>query len=256
MEFPNFKNKYAEDSLFSPEDHWKHKIERGDPPTFDPPKGVIFCYQEELMKHILQAHKTTKVKGVDKMYLLTETDDQVAIIGRLGKGAPAVVTILEQLIALGVKKFMSIGIAGTLQNQVSIGDIIICEKAIRDEGTSYHYVKPSKYAYASEEMVKRIRKSLDTHSQHYIVGTSWTTDAFYRETVAEVKHYRKEGVVTVDMEASALFAVAQYRNVEIGVIFTISDSLTELQWDPQFHVKEPPEKLEILYKVAVDILDR
>lgn len=255
MQFPHFKDKYAGDSLFSPEDHWKHKIERGDPPTFHPPKGVIFCYQEEMMEYVLKTHETTKVKGfLDEMYLLTETNDQVAIIGGLSKGAPAIVTIMEQLIALGVKRFISIGIAGTLQKRVHIGDIIICDKAIRDEGTSYHYVKPSKYAYASEKMIERMKKSLDTHNQKYFVGTSWTTDAFYRETVAEVNHYQKEGVVTVDMEASALFAVAQYRNVEIGVIFTISDSLAELQWDPRFHIKEPSEKLEILYQATVGIL--
>lgn len=255
MAFPNFKNKYAEDSLFSPEDHWKHKIERGNPPTFDPPKGVIFCYREELMEYILKAHETTRVEGfLDEMYLLSETKDQVALIGKLAKGAPAVVTILEQLIALGIKRFISIGIAGALQKQVNIGDVVICERAIRDEGTSYHYVRPSKYVYASEKMVKRIKNSLDTHNWKYIVGTSWTTDAFYRETVAEVKHYQKEGVLTVEMEAAALFAVAQYRNVEIGAIFTISDSLAELQWNPRFHVKEPSEVLEILYQVAMDIL--
>lgn len=207
------------------------------------------------MEYVLKTYETTKVKGfLDEMYLLTETNDQVAIIGGLSKGAPGIVMVMEQLIALGVKRFISIGIAGTLQKRIHIGDIIICDKAIRDEGTSYHYVKPSKYAYASEKMVERMKKSLDIHNQKYFVGTSWTTDAFYRETVAEVNHYQKEGVVTVDMEASALFAVAQYRNVEIGVIFTISDSLAELQWDPRFHIKEPPEKLEILYQAAVGIL--
>jgi purine-nucleoside phosphorylase len=88
----------------------------------------------------------------------------------------------------------------------------------------------------------------------YFVGTSWTIDAPYRETVAEAKQYQKEGVATVDMEASALFAVAKYRKVELGSIFTISDSLAELEWKPKFHLNKTKKGLETLYKVAVDVL--
>jgi uridine phosphorylase len=131
---------------------------------------------------------------------------------------------------------------------------MVCEKAIRDEGTSHHYLKHSKYAYASKEMTNKIKRSLEKFKQKYFVGTSWTIDAPYRETVAEAKQYQKEGVATVEMEASALFAVAQYRNVELGAIFTISDSLAELQWKPKFHLKKTKKGLEILYKIAVDVL--
>ena len=92
---------------------------------------------------------------------------------------------------------------------------MVCEKAIRDEGTSHHYLKPSKYAYASKDMTQKIKNSLDKFKQKYFVGTSWTIDAPYRETVAEATQYQKEGVATVEMEASALFAVSQYRNVEL-----------------------------------------
>ena len=142
----------------------------------------------------------------------------------------------------------------TLQKNITIGGLMVCEKAIRDEGTSHHYLKHSKYAYASKDMTNKIKKSLDKFKQKYFIGTSWTIDAPYRETVAEAKQYQKEGVATVEMEASALFAVAQYRNVELGAIFTISDSLAELEWKPKFHFKKTKQGLEILYKVAVDVL--
>ena len=107
---------------------------------------------------------------------------------------------LEELIAFGVKRFISIGTAGTLQKDIKVGDLIVCEKAIRDEGTSYHYLKPSKYAYASKEMTKRIKNALDALEQKYFVGTSWTIDAPYRETVVEARQYQKEGVATVEMK--------------------------------------------------------
>jgi uridine phosphorylase len=207
------------------------------------------------MKYIVENHKVTPVDGFHGiMYLLPETKNEVAIIGQFGIGAPVVASILEELVAFGVKRFISIGTAGTLQKDLNIGDVVVCERAIRDEGTSHHYLKPSKYAYASKAMTDRIKKALDSFGQKYVSGTSWTIDAAYRETVAEARRYQKEGVATVEMEASALFAVAQYRKVEIGAVFTISDSLAELKWSPKFHLRKTKKGLEILYKAALKAL--
>lgn len=255
MGFPNLKDKHANGSMFTPSEFMVYQKKRGKYPKFKTPKGIIFCYQRSLIEFILKNHKTTKVKGFDgEMYLLDETNGKVAVIDKFGIGAPVVATLLEELIAFGVKKFISIGTAGTLQKNIAIGDLMVCEKAIRDEGTSHHYLKPSKYAYASKDMTNKIKNSLDKFKQKYFVGTSWTIDAPYRETVAEVTQYQKEEVATVEMEASALFAVAQYRNVQLGAIFTISDSLAELEWQPKFHSKKTKKGLEVLYKVAVDVL--
>lgn len=255
MVFPNIKNKHAKDSMFNPKEFMDYRKKRGEYPKFKPPVGVIFCYQRSLMEHILKNYKTTKVKGFyGEMYLIKETEKKVAVIGKFGIGAPVVCTLLEELVAFGVKKFISVGTAGTLQKNIKIGSLMICNKAIRDEGTSHHYLKNSKYAFASKKMTNKIEKSLENLKQKYFVGTSWTIDAPYRETVAEARQYQKEGVATVEMEASALFTVAQYRNVEIGAIFTISDSLAELEWKPKFHLKKTKKGLEILYKVAVDVL--
>jgi uridine phosphorylase len=255
MGFPNLKDKHEKDSLFTPSEFMAYQKKHGKYPKFKTPEGIVFCYQRSLMEFILENHKTTKVEGFKgEMYLLDETNGKIAIIGKFGIGSPVVVTLLEELIAFGVKKFISIGTAGTLQKDITIGSLMICEKAIRDEGTSHHYLKHSKYAYASKEITNKIKKSLDKFKQKYFIGTSWTIDAPYRETVAEVKQYQKEGVATVEMEASALFSVAQYRNVELGTIFTISDSLVELEWKPKFHSKKTKTGLEILYKIAVDVL--
>jgi len=255
MAFPNFENKHANDSMFSPSDFLEYRKTKGKHDKFDPPEGVIFCYSRKLMKYILKRHKVRKVQmPPGEMYLINETKNKIAIIGNFGIGAPVVAAILEELIALGVKKFISIGTAGTLQKNLKIGDLIVCEKAIRDEGTSHHYLKASKYAYASKKMTERIKKSLDNLGQKYFLGTSWTIDAPYRETVAEAKQYQKEGVATVEMEASALFAVAKYRKVEMGAIFTVSDSLAELQWSPNFGSKKTKGGLKNLYKAALATL--
>jgi len=255
MTFPNLKRKHSKDSMFSPKDYLAYAKSLGQHPKFKPPKCAILCYERSLIEHILNHHKVIKVEGFRAdTYLLDETNRQVALIGNFGIGAPVAVTHTEELIAFGVKKFISIGTAGTLQKDLSVGDIVICDRAIRDEGTSYHYLKPSKYAYASKGMTKRLMRTLGEKGQEYSIGTSWTIDAPYRETVEEARRYQKEGVATVEMEAAALFAVGQYRKVDVGAIFTISDSLAELEWKPRFHLIKDPKTFEILYQAVLGAL--
>lgn len=251
MGFPNFKNK-KDDSIYTPSQYMAYKKRIGKYPRFKAPIGVIFCYNKELFGFILKNHKTTKADGLySNMFLLDETKSKVAVI-KLGVGSPLAAKRMEELIAFGVKRFISIGTAGSLQKEVSIGSLVVCEKAIRDEGVSHHYLKPSKYSYPSKTMVAKIKKSLV--NTKYFSGTTWTIDAPYRETISEIKRYQKEGVLTVEMEASALFAVGQYRNVRVGAIFTISDSHAGLQWMPKSHSKRTKKSLEILYKAATDVL--
>jgi uridine phosphorylase len=204
------------------------------------------------MQFVLENHKTQACDGYfSKLYFLSETQNEIAIIGNFGIGSPIACAILEELIAFGVKKFISIGVAGTLQKNIKIGDLVLCDKAIRDEGTSYHYIKKSKYAYPSKELTNRLAASLIKNGNDFHTGASWTIDAIYRETVAEARHYQQEGVATVEMEAAGLFAVAEYQNVEMASVFTISDSLADLVWHPEFHSNATREGLEQIYSAAV-----
>jgi uridine phosphorylase len=255
MAFPNYRNKHAKKALFSAHDYWAYLRTRGKGATFRPPSGIILCYQSSLLKHILETHRTTETVMYHRgLHLLDETGGQIGVMGSFGIGAPAAVTVLEELIALGVGKFISVGSAGTLQIDIKIGDLIVCDKAIRDEGTSHHYLKPAKYAHASATMTAKITRALDALDHKYRIGTSWTIDAPYRETVAEVRQYQKQGIATVEMEAAALFAVAQYRKVDMGAMFSVSDSLAELEWKPKFHSKSTSKGLESIYSAALTAL--
>lgn len=252
MAIPNMKSKYEESSLVDPKRFLKYAKKLGYR-KIKPPKGVIFCYDNKLFDHIIGKHEVEKVGGYEgEFYLLKETRGQVGVIGRFGFGAPVVSAAMEEIIALGVKEFLSIGVAGSLQENLKLGSVVVCNKAIRDEGTSYHYIKPSKYAHASKNMLRRIEETLDKVGLKYFVGAAWTTDAPYRETASEAKKYRKEGVLAVEMEASAIFAVAEYRKVEAGAIFTISDFLSESTWEPKFHLMI--HHLEKLFQVAKEVL--
>ena len=99
-----------------------------------------------------------------------------------------------------------------------------------------------------------LKSTLDKIGKRYSIGTSWTVDAIYRETIEEVRKYQKEGVLTVEMEAAALFAVAKYRKVQLVSAFAISDSLSDLKWNPMFHHEKTAEGLKTLFDAAVTVL--
>ena len=253
MSFPNLKNKYKEEPLFTPKEFLEYKKKLKKHPKFKPPTGVIFCYSKRLLNFVIKNYKVKKADGFGgEFYLLKETNNEIGIIGNFGVGAPIVSTLMEEFIAFGVKRFLSIGEAGSLQKDLKVGCIVVCEKAIRDEGTSYHYLRPSKYIDASKSMIEKIKKVLNNSKTKYKIGTTWTTDAPYRETLSEIKKYKKENVLTVEMEASAIFAIAKYRKVEAGAIFTISDYLLESEWKPRFHLTT--KFLKRLFRIAKKVL--
>jgi purine-nucleoside phosphorylase len=255
MPFPNHREKYSSKPLFSPEDLHDYRNASNIGYGFRVPEHIILCYAPTLMDYVAENHSVSAHKvSLGDLYILNETSGSVGLTGNFGFGAPVAVTISEVLIALGVKRIINIGVAGALQRHVDIGDIIICNKAIRDEGTSHHYVKPKKYAYPHSELTKRIMETLDIRGIEFFTGPSWTTDAPYRETIEEVLKYQKEGILTVDMEASALFALGNHRNVEVAALFTVSDSLADLKWRPEFRSKKTLKGLETIFDIALNAL--
>jgi len=254
MPLPNFPDKYRETSLVSGKDFWEYKKNIGRYPEIDPPKGVVFTFQPNLMTYIINNYTVKKVENVfGDFYLLEQSQGNIGICGNFGIGAPNAAILLEELAAFGVKSFISIGTAGALQKDLKIGNFIVCSRAIRDEGTSYHYIPAEKYSHPSQGLNQKIKETIEKMGLEYNFGTSWTTDAPFRETFKEVEHYRGEGVLTVDMEASAVFAVAHTLNIDVGAIFTISDYLGEKEWKPYFHLTD--EHLQTLFKIAINTLN-
>jgi len=253
MAYPNFKSKYKENPLITADSYLDYLKKLGKFPKFKPPEGVILAYSRRLMDYVVEKYKPKKVEAFSgDFYLLRGKLSKVGVIGNFGIGAPKASINVEELISAGVKKFISIGEAGSLQKDLTVGSIIVCDKAIRDEGVSHHYLKPSKYSYASSSMVRKIEKVLSSVQIKYYKGACWTIDAPFRETVAEVRRYQKEDILCVEMEAAAIFAVASCRKAEAGAIFTVSDYLAELEWSPQFHQTTP--YLAQLFEVAKEVL--
>jgi uridine phosphorylase len=161
---------------------------------------------------------------------------------------------LEELAAFGIKKFVNLGTAGGLQQNMNIGDIVICDRAIRDEGTSDHYLPVEKFAFPCPELTENLCTVFERKGIQYSKGTSWTTDAPYRETIEELRQYRSDGVATVEMEASALFAVSAYRGVSVSAVFAISDILSEDDWNQGYHSAEKLEGLKKIFEVTLETL--
>jgi uridine phosphorylase len=183
------------------------------------------------LRHAAKTQRGRKVGGFyGETYLLRKTDNQVAVVGNFGLGAPVTTVLLEDFAAYGVRKFIALGIAGGLQTGQRQGDIVVAERAIRDEGTSYHYIPPGRTITPPGTLTARIRGFLTAANVIHDAGTSWTTDAPYRETAGEIQQYQAEGVKTVEMEAAALFAVGTYLGLEVATVFVVGDTLANGQW--------------------------
>lgn len=254
MPFPNLPEKQLSEPLVTPEKHAEYKRSRGGRDLEGSPEAVILCYSRGLMNHFTETYDGERFDHYyGDLFVFSDTGHTVGVLGNFGIGAPTTAMLMDELIADGVETFLSIGFAGCLDDSIGVGEFIVCEKAIRDEGTSHHYVESEKYAYPSESLIVEAKRLLGDRDASYHLGPSWTTDAVYRETKAEVERYAEEGVLTVDMEASAVFAVAAHRGVEAGAMFVVSDYLGPSEWDPKFH--QTSASMQRLGDTAKDLLD-
>ncbi len=166
-------------------------------------------------------------------------------------GAPLAAGLFEEVIARGGRKFIACGGAGVLDSLINSGDIIVPIAAVRDEGTSYHYLPPGREAKPSLEAVDAITRILERHKCHYVKAKTWTTDGFFRETPKRIAKRTKEGCLTVEMEAAALFAVAEFRGVEIGYLLYGDDDVSGSEWDSRQFGKKISVR-EKLFWLAVE----
>lgn len=216
----------------------------------DIPDRCVLCFYRKVIETVTAALPSrvlthlASVAGRDPVHEVDWAGHRLAVTFP-GVGAPWAAAKLEELIAVGCRKFIVVGSGGVLIDNLPKGHIIVPTSAVRDEGCSYHYLPPGREVSPSPAAVQAIQEVLTAHGCPYVSGKIWTTDAFYRETPARVKRRRDEGCIAVDMEASALFAVAKFRNVIIGQILLAGDDLSGDQWDdrqwdhmPDAHEKE------------------
>lgn len=201
----------------------------------DIPEHCVVCFFQDTLTRVCASDEVKTVKhlrseiGENPVYEMVIEGKRLAVI-HPGVGAPLAVGFIEEMIALGCQKFIACGGAGVLNSEIALGHLVVPTAAIRDEGTSYHYLPPSREVAPTPAAVEAIERVLTAHNAPYITGKTWTTDAIYRETPAKIARRRQEGCLTVEMEASAFFAVAQFRGVTFGQILYGGDDVGSENW--------------------------
>jgi uridine phosphorylase len=146
-------------------------------------------------------------------------------------GAAGCVAVLEDIFAMGVEKIVLFGTCGVLNGDIKDCSIIIPNFAMRDEGTSFHYARPSDEIRVNKKYQDEFIKILEQHNCSYTIGKVWTTDACYRETREKVDRRKESGCICVDMECSAVAALADFREKEVFQFFYAADNLDNENWD-------------------------
>lgn len=146
-------------------------------------------------------------------------------------GAPFAVLIAEQLIASGCRHIVGYSSAGAVSDGLRLPCLVVPERALRDEGTSYHYLPESAWIHARGELPGILARHAARCGLPVHRGLTWTTDAPYRETETEIQMHRAEGVLSVEMEAAALMALAEARGAEIASLLHVTNSLAMEEGD-------------------------
>ncbi len=220
------------------------------------PERAVLCFFQEVLQELAEngrlkvvGHLISEI-GRNPIYELEWQGENLLVL-HPGVGAPLAAGFLEELISLGVKKVIVCGGCGALEKWLDAGLLVVLHSAVRDEGTSYHYLPPSREVEAAPQAVAILEETLRRHGMSCVVGKSWTTDGLYRETEARRARRIAEGCMVVEMEAAALFAVARFRGVTLGQIVYSGDLVVPEGWDLRAWFNRKSDR-EILFWLAVE----
>ena len=197
------------------------------------PKKCVFAFLGDYIDEYASKTETQKVSEflsetkIYPIYVTKYRGEEIALCQAPVGSAPAA-QILDWLIGYGVREIISAGSCGALE-QIPESTFLVPCKALRDEGTSYHYAPPSRFMEINETARKAIEETVLEHGMKYQEVITWSTDGFYRETKEKVAYRKSEGCSVVEMECSALAAVSAFRGATFGMILYTADSLADVE---------------------------
>lgn len=232
-------------------------LEPDGAPTSEPaPDHCVLCFFHEIIEQLVERQALRRIGqlkseiGPNPLYLLEHNGARLLVV-QPGVGAPLAAGFLEEIIALGVTRFIVTGGCGVLDHGIAAGHPVVVTSAVRDEGTSYHYLPPSREVIASPHASAVLEAVLKERGLEYRTGKTWTTDAIYRETARRRDRRVAEGCSIVEMEAAALFAVAQFRDVTLGQLVYGGDLVVPEGWDGRgWHTRSTDR--ELMFWLAVE----
>ena len=200
------------------------------------PHKAVLCFFQDVLEELAGSGELRPVGyllseiGNNPIYELDGQGTRLLVM-HPGVGAALAVGFMEELIGMGVRQFIACGGCGVLKSDMAAGHAVVLNAAVRDEGTSYHYLPPGREVAASPTAVAVLQQILTEHNLPFETGKSWTTDGLYRETVARRERRMAEGCLVVEMEAAAFFAVAHFRRVTFGQVVYGGDLVVPEGWD-------------------------
>lgn len=221
------------------------EFDRDSPALVDPspipsrgeiPDRAVVCFFRDVIEEVCGDGRAEVVaetrweSGVHRLYRLRVEGGHVGVF-HPGVGAPLAGGVLEEMIATGCRTFVACGGAGAVIPGLALGHVVVPDSAVRDEGTSYHYLPAGREVAADPAVTAVLSAVLTERDVPHVVGKTWTTDAPYRETQAKIAARRAEGCLTVEMETAAFFAVARYRSVTFGQYLYAGDDVSGNVWD-------------------------
>ncbi|NJD61789.1 MAG: uridine phosphorylase [Deltaproteobacteria bacterium] len=225
---PLLEHETAETAVFTPANLLAAaRIKKGLPRGLVP-AGCLLDFDGELVEHLAAAGKAAEDPAWPCFHTrLFRWRDERREFGVIGGtiGASYAVLVAEELFASGCKAIVSVSSAGLVADHITPPIFLLIEKALRDEGTSHHYLPPGRYAEADPLLVSTVRKRLGGMSVPVLVGASWTTDAPFRETERLIASRRMEGIVSVEMEAAALLALGKALDKPVACLAHITNSM-------------------------------
>ena len=207
---PLLEHDPSEEPVFLPENLLEGARRQKGLPRSTVPGGCLLDFDGELLDHLVRSGKAIEDRSWPCFHTrLFRWQTNGAEYGVLGGtvGAPFAVLVAEELFASGCRALVSISSAGLIAEELSPPFFLLVEKALRDEGTSHHYLRPGRFSVASLSLVAAVERRLAGSAIPVLRGPSWTTDAPFRETKQLIAARRSEGIVSVEMEAAALLAL-------------------------------------------------
>ena len=197
-----------------------------------PRKAVFAFLRDDVDRYAKERNAVVAAQFVSatKVYPVytLEVEGQKICLAQAPVGAPAAAQILDWLIAYGVREIISGGSCGVLVD-IPENTFLVPRKALRDEGTSYHYLPPERFVDVSEKARSAIEQTMKNHNLPYMEVVTWSTDGFFRETKDKVAYRKNEGCSVVEMECSALAACAQMRGAIWGELLFTAETLAEAE---------------------------
>lgn len=261
--FPYFPDKYKFESLVNPKNFLEYIGKKNPFEKIGIPKLCLFTGNKQYFNIIKKKYPMRKIRITSsETYWFRVGKHIVLLVKNCGIGGPSFVHNSEEFIAFGIKNFIILGNTGGIKKDIKPGDILVCQKAFRDEGLSHHYLKPSEYVSASKKIIKLLEDELTKNKINFIKGKTWTTDTMYRETKEEIEIFQKKGITNVEMETASLFALTKYRKVNAGAIYVVSDiyvvnnTLTGTKWDPQWKNKAMNDSINKTTNTVLKIISQ